>query len=125
MELYLSPLYSQLNAGVGNCPLGCDRVCSVVEQQTEASPLKGQTCPLYSHQAQTYEHLLSSQTDIIIFNKSATGGGKSLAAYLLGLLDPKIRIVALYPTIELIADQENQIQKKYLQWFATAKLLRI
>jgi CRISPR-associated endonuclease/helicase Cas3 len=68
--------------------------------------------------------LLSDEVDII-FNESATGGGKSLAAYLLGLLNPKFRIVALYPTIELIADQENQIRNKYLQWFATANTKRI
>jgi len=127
MKIHLLPLYSQLNAGVGSCPLGCQKVCRVVEQQTQASklkPLPGQTCPLYSHQAETYAHLLSDEVDII-FNKSATGGGKSLAAYLLGLLNPKIRIVALYPTIELIADQEKQIKEKYLQWFTIAISKRV
>lgn len=127
MKIHLLPLYSQLNAGVGSCPLGCQKVCRVVEQQTQASklkPLPGQTCPLYSHQAETYAHLLSDEVDII-FNKSATGGGKSLAAYLLGLLNSKIRIVALYPTIELIADQEKQIKEKYLQWFTTTISKRV
>ncbi|MGB7440380.1 MAG: type I-D CRISPR-associated helicase Cas3' [Coleofasciculaceae cyanobacterium] len=123
MKIHLKPLYSQLNAGVGSCPLGCKEVCSVVEQQTEASPLKP-PCPLFSHQAQTYEHLLSDQVDIV-FNKIATGGGKSLAAYLPGLLGSKFRIVALYPTIELIADQENQLRNKYLQWFGSASSKRI
>ena len=127
MKIHLRPLYSQLNTGVGSCPLGCEKACRVIEQQTQASQLKprsGQTCPLFSHQAQTYAHLLSDAVDII-FNKIATGGGKSLAAYLRGLLESKFRIVALYPTIELIADQENQIRNKYLQWFATASTKRI
>jgi CRISPR-associated endonuclease/helicase Cas3 len=127
MKIHLRPLYSQLNAGVGNCPLGCEKACRVIEQQTPASPLKplpSQTCPLFSHQTQTYAHLLCDEVDII-FNTSATGGGKSLAAYLRGLLESKFRIVALYPTIELIADQENQIRNKYLQWFASASSKRI
>jgi len=127
MKIHLRPLYSQLNPGVGNCPLGCDRACRVVESQTTASvlqPRPGQTCPLFWHQAQTYAQLLSDHVDII-FNKSATGGGKSLAAYLLGLLNPKFRMVALYPTIELIADQENQIKTNYLRWFTSAHNKRI
>ncbi|MFP4119613.1 type I-D CRISPR-associated helicase Cas3' [Coleofasciculus sp.] len=127
MKIHLRPLYSQLNPGVGNCPLGCDRACRVVESQTSASvlqPRHGQTCPLFWHQAQTYAQLLCDQVDII-FNKSATGGGKSLAAYLLGLLNPQFRMVALYPTIELIADQENQIKTNYLRWFTSAHNKRI
>lgn len=82
MKIHLRPLYSKLNGGVGSCPLGCEKACRVVEQQTQASqlkPLPGQCCPLFSHQAQTYEHLLSDEVEII-FNKSTTGGGKSLAA---------------------------------------------
>jgi CRISPR-associated endonuclease/helicase Cas3 len=43
----------------------------------------------------------------IIFNTAATGDGKSLAAYLPGLPDRSFRIVGLYPTIELVEDQNR------------------
>jgi CRISPR-associated endonuclease/helicase Cas3 len=70
----------------------------------------GANCPLFSHQARTYERVRSSEVEII-FNKTATGGGKSLAATLPGLLDRKFRTIILYPTIELIDDQQEQMEK--------------
>jgi CRISPR-associated endonuclease/helicase Cas3 len=50
--------------------------------------------------------VLSGEADVI-FNTAATGDGKSLAAYLPGLLDRTFRIVGLYPTIELVEDQDR------------------
>jgi CRISPR-associated endonuclease/helicase Cas3 len=44
----------------------------------------------------------------IIFNKSATGDGKSLGASLPSLLNPSFRLMGNYPTIELVEDQTQQ-----------------
>lgn len=107
MKIHLRPLYSQLNAGVGSCPLGCDRVCRVVEQAPNLRPPPDCTCPLSSHQVQTYIQVTKGEADII-FNKSATGDGKSLGASLPSLLDPNFRFMGNYPTIELVEDQTQQ-----------------
>lgn len=111
MKVFLQPLYSQLNPGVGNCPLGCKTKCLVPYLQ----PPPGCTCPLSSHQAKTCAAVTQGDVDII-FNKAATGDGKSLGAFLAGLLDPGFRIMGLYPTIELVEDQTAQ-QKDYHQKF--------
>jgi len=107
MKIHLRPLYSQLNTGVGSCPLGCDRVCQVREQAPNLRPPPGCTCPLSSHQVQTYIQVTQGEADII-FNKSATGDGKSLGASLPSLLDSSFRFMGNYPTIELVEDQTQQ-----------------
>lgn len=117
MKIFLRPLYSKLNGGVGNCSLGCLEKCRVSEVLNLEVP-SGANCPLFSHQARTYERVRSSEVEII-FNKTATGGGKSLAATLPGLLDRKFRTIILYPTIELIIDQQEQMSK-YSESFTTA-----
>lgn len=106
MKVFLKPLYSQLNPGIGACPLGCQQVCRVHQQAPGLQPPTGYTCPLSVHQAQTYAQVTAGTADII-FNTAATGDGKSLAAYLPGLLDPKFRTLGLYPTIELVEDQDR------------------
>lgn len=106
MKVFLKPLYSQLNPGIGACPLGCQQVCRVHQQAPGLQPPTGYTCPLSVHQAQTYAQVTAGTADII-FNTAATGDGKSLAAYLPGLLDPKFRTIGLYPTIELVEDQDR------------------
>lgn len=106
MQVSLKPLYSQLNSGVGSCPLGCEQVCQVHQQAPALKPPKGWTCPLSLHQAQTCAEVIQGDADVI-FNTAATGDGKSLAAYLAGLLHEKFRIVGLYPTIELVEDQDR------------------
>jgi CRISPR-associated endonuclease/helicase Cas3 len=58
------------------------------------------------HQARTWEAVVKGDADVI-FNTAATGDGKSLAAYLAGLLDKNFRIMGLYPTIELVDDQDR------------------
>jgi CRISPR-associated endonuclease/helicase Cas3 len=49
----------------------------------------------------------------VIFNKAATGDGKSLAAYLPGLLNSHFRIMGLYPTNALVEDQDRQHKQNY------------
>jgi CRISPR-associated endonuclease/helicase Cas3 len=110
VKINLLPLYSQLNPGVGSCPLGCNRICQVRQQAPKfgySSSGSNSDCPLSLHQAQTYAAIQGNAD--IIFNTSATGDGKSLAAYLASLLNPSFNTISLYPTIELVADQEVQI----------------
>jgi len=115
MKISLSPLYSQLNPGPGNCPLGCQNTCLICEKAPELKPPPGNPCPLSSHQAQTWLQVTSGTADII-FNKSATGDGKSLGASLPSLLDANTRMMGCYPTIELVEDQTEQ-QKRYHSLF--------
>lgn len=115
MKVFLDPLYSQLNPGIGSCPLGCEHVCLVHQQAPNLIPPSHFTCPLSSHQAQTCAQVMRGKADII-FNKAATGDGKSLGASLPSLLNPSFRIMGLYPTIELVEDQAEQ-QKRYHSLF--------
>lgn len=111
MQLFLQPLYSQLNPGVGNCPLGCTDECIITQKAPSLQPPSGCTCPLSSHQAKTYQEIIHGDADII-FNQAATGDGKTLGANLPGLINSDFRIMGLYPTIELVEDQAEQ-QYKY------------
>ena len=111
MKVLLHPLYSELNPGLGKCLLGCKEIC----QADKLKPPEGYTCHLSSHQAKTYAAVVQGKADII-FNKSATGDGKSLGASLPGLLNPSFRIMSQYPTIELVEDQTQQ-QKHYHEVF--------
>jgi CRISPR-associated endonuclease/helicase Cas3 len=115
MKLFLQPLYSQLNPGVENCPLGCTSECIVTQKAPKLQPPPGCACPLSSHQAKTYGEIIQGDADIIC-NQSATGDGKSLAGNLPGLINPDFRIMALYPTIELVEDQAEQ-QNNYNRLF--------
>ncbi|MTJ50092.1 type I-D CRISPR-associated helicase Cas3' [Dolichospermum sp. UHCC 0259] len=110
MKISLLPLYSKLNGGVGACALGCIQTCKVKQQAPNFG--EGDDCPLSSHQAETYNAITNSDAEII-FNTSATGDGKSLAAYLVSLLNPEFQVIGLYPTIELVTDQERQIIDYY------------
>lgn len=113
MKINLLPLYSQLNPGVGACPLGCTQTCKVKQQAPNFG--QGSNCPLSSHQAETYAAVLNGEFEVI-FNTSATGDGKSLAAYLAALLNPDLRVIGLYPTIELVTDQQRQVFGYYEQF---------
>lgn len=123
MKVFLHPLYSQLNLGVGKCPLGCKQICQVYQKAPSLNPPEGCTCPLSSHQAKTYAAVVQGEADII-FNKSATGDGKSLGASLPGLLNQNFRIMGQYPTIELVEDQTEQ-QKRYHKLFGLNALERV
>lgn len=126
MNVSLLPLFSQLNPGPGLCPLGCQTTCQIRTSAPDLSPPPGHQCPLYFHQAQTCAQIQAGVADIY-FNKSATGGGKSLGASLPCLIDPNRRMMGCYPTIELVEDQTDQ-QTHYHRLFglnATQRLERL
>ncbi len=70
---------------------------------------------LREHQVKTFDAIRDPDIDVV-FNTAMTGDGKSLAAYLPALTEGR-SILAMYPTNELIKDQERQVQG-YCQWFA-------
>ena len=70
---------------------------------------------LREHQVKTFDAIRDPNVDVV-FNTAMTGDGKSLAAYLPTLTEGK-SILAMYPTNELIKDQERQVQG-YCQQFA-------
>lgn len=115
MKIYLKPLYSKLNDGVGSCPLGCEKICRVEQQAPNFKAPSDHSCPLYQHQAEAYPHLTKGDADLI-FITAPTAGGKSLLASLPSLLDPSFRMMGMYPTIELVEDQTEQ-QKGYQSLF--------
>lgn len=59
---------------------------------------------LLKHQVATLEAFHDQAVDVI-FDTAMTGDGKSLAAYLPAFRDKDIRLLAMYPTNELIQDQ--------------------
>ena len=63
---------------------------------------------LREHQVKTFDAIRDPDIDVV-FNTAMTGDGKSLAAYLPALVD-KRRVLAMYPTNELIRDQRGQIR---------------
>ncbi|KOP24636.1 CRISPR-associated protein Cas3 [Hapalosiphon sp. MRB220] len=123
MKLSLQPLYSQLNPGIENCPLGCKSQCLVTQRASNLKPPEGCFCPLSSHQANTYHEIIHGDADII-FNQAATGDGKTLGANLPTLINPDFRIMGLYPTIELVEDQAQQ-QYKYHALFGLDAAQRV
>ncbi|MBM3236072.1 type I-D CRISPR-associated helicase Cas3' [Candidatus Poribacteria bacterium] len=71
---------------------------------------------LRQHQSETLSAIMNSDADVV-FNTAMTGDGKSLAAYLPVLLYDQA-ILAMYPTNELISDQQRQIEN-YQELFKT------
>ncbi len=69
---------------------------------------------LREHQVKTFEAIRDPDVDVV-FNTAMTGDGKSLAAYLPVLINNR-RVLAMYPTNELILDQRKQI-KSYCDLF--------
>lgn len=108
VKITLLPLFSKENTDSEHCFLGCQGQCKVKQQAPNFGKKPDIPCPLSLHQVETCAEVLYGDAEII-FNTSATGDGKSLAAYLAGLLNPKFRTIALYPTIELVTDQEKQV----------------
>jgi CRISPR-associated endonuclease/helicase Cas3 len=123
VKLFLQPLYSQLNPGVENCPLGCTSECIVTQKAPSLQPPPNCPCPLSSHQAQTYGEITHGDADIIC-NQAVTGDGKTLGANLPALINPDFRIMGLYPTIELVEDQWEQ-QYKYNALFGLDAAQRV
>lgn len=82
----------------------------VYSRKAKVVPIKNNTEGLEfrEHQIETYEAINDPDVDVV-FNTAMTGDGKSLAAYLPALVDNR-RILAMYPTNELIRDQREQIR---------------
>ncbi len=77
-------------------------------------------CPtdwrLLKHQVQTYQALTVGEVDVVI-NIAMTGDGKSLAAQMPTLITDRSKpVMAMYPTNELIRDQEYQFEQTKLRW---------
>ncbi len=92
------------------------RVKPVYSRKAEVVPIKNgpEGLEFRQHQVETYKAIQDPDVDVI-FNRAMTGDGKSLAAYLPALTEGR-SILAMYPTNELIKDQERQVQG-YCQWF--------
>ena len=92
------------------------RVLPVYSRISQSDPIVGvpQEFSLREHQVKTFDAIRNPDIDVV-FNTAMTGDGKSLAAYLPALTEGK-SILAMYPTNELIKDQERQVQK-YCQQF--------
>lgn len=69
---------------------------------------------LSRHQLSTYNALASGDYDVVI-NTAMTGDGKSLAAQLQTLVDDR-SLLMMYPTNELVRDQERQVAQALDQW---------
>ena len=93
------------------------KVLPVYSRLSQSDPIIGVPAgiSLREHQVKTYNAIRDPNIDVV-FNTAMTGDGKSLAAYLHALTQGKA-ILAMYPTNELIKDQERQVQD-YCQWFA-------
>ena len=72
------------------------------------------------HQVETY-HALTKGDANVIFNTALTGDGKSLAGQLPLLIDSSGSrvLMAMYPTNELIRDQERQLRNAIAAWSST------
>ena len=71
---------------------------------------------LYRHQAATFRALTEGGADVI-FNTALTGDGKSLAGQLPALVRGwEWGTLAMYPTNELVRDQEAQLRLAAEQW---------
>jgi CRISPR-associated endonuclease/helicase Cas3 len=111
MKITLKPLFSKQNDDTYGCSLGCEGQCKIKQISTLGDNSE-MVCPLSVHQVETCAEVINGDADVI-FNISATGDGKSLAAYLPALLDNKFKIMGLYPTIELVEDQHRHLEGCY------------
>jgi CRISPR-associated endonuclease/helicase Cas3 len=75
---------------------------------------------LSQHQLETYQALAGGQYDVVI-NTAMTGDGKSLAAQLQTLVNGR-SLLMMYPTNELVRDQEMQVAQTLSQWGQQAKV---
>lgn len=93
------------------------KVLPVYSRLSQADPIVGQPqkFSLREHQVKTFKAICDPDIDVV-FNTAITGDGKSLAAYLPALTEGK-SILAMYPTNELITDQNRQVEN-YCKWFS-------
>lgn len=75
---------------------------------------------LSQHQIETFQALVSGQYDVVI-NTAMTGDGKSLAGQLQTLVNGR-SLLMMYPTNELVRDQEMQVAQTLSQWGQQARI---
>lgn len=109
MKISLLSLHSKENPDPGSCLLDCRGECKVKPKAHNFWKNPDSPCPLSLHQVETCAEVLHGEAEVI-FNTAATSDGKSLAAFLPALLDPKFHIMGLYPTIELVEDQNRHLK---------------
>ena len=110
MEVKLLPVYSQL-------------------ADTIPDELKARMPPgwrLSKHQVETYQALTAGDEEVI-FNTAITGDGKSLAGQLPILIQGGINypVLAMYPTNELVEDQQVQLEQAIRTWDANIECRRL
>lgn len=81
----------------------------LASRDTIPPDLQNVPVPLSQHQVETYNALNSNDYDVV-FNTAMTGDGKSLAAYLPVLVNNQRHAIGMYPTNELLRDQERQFE---------------
>ena len=86
------------------------KVLPVYSQLSQSDPIADMPTDisLREHQVKTFDAIRDPDIDVV-FNTAMTGDGKSLAAYLPALVNNR-RVLAMYPTNELILDQRKQIR---------------
>jgi len=106
MKVRLQPVYSRLAE-------------TVPEELSTRLPLGWR---LSQHQVETYQALTNDDVEVI-FNTALTGDGKSLAGQLPILARGGINypILAMYPTNELIEDQQAQVERAIKTWNANVE----
>lgn len=96
LHLQLGPVYSRLASDEDL-------------EGLHTSRLQPTSYKLRRHQARTWQLFTNSDTDVI-FDTALTGDGKSLSGQLPMLMDDR-QALLLYPTNELIKDQEKQVAR--------------
>jgi len=86
------------------------KILPVYSRLSQSDPIAGvpTNISLREHQVKTFDTICDPDVDVV-FNTAITGDGKSLAAYLPALVNNR-RVLAMYPTNELILDQRKQIR---------------
>jgi CRISPR-associated endonuclease/helicase Cas3 len=109
MQIKLSPVYSQLADETEVAMLG---LASRLPADLDGRPWR-----LSQHQVATYRTLTAANGPAVVFNTAMTGDGKSLAGQLPSLMNGwNKKLFAMYPTNELIRDQERQAQATWQRW---------
>ena len=75
---------------------------------------------LSEHQVETYRALQDNQYDVVI-NSAMTGDGKSLAAQMSTFANGR-SLLMMYPTNELVRDQERQVAQALADWKLQGKI---
>jgi CRISPR-associated endonuclease/helicase Cas3 len=109
MQVRLKPVYSKL--------ADLDEVAALGLIAKLPVSADGARWRLSQHQVDTYRALTDTDGPDVVFNTAMTGDGKSLAGQLPSLLDGwRRKLFAMYPTNELIRDQQRQAQHTWGLW---------